>query len=396
MNKAMKTSKEEAEEKRVVNTGPHDGNKDQLVDFKNSMEDLLPWRVAKATSLVMVDSEVFDSDSRAVAGVGDGILLAFEVIDKKLKIIRYYSEGNNSAVLPLRFEEKDEEARSFIVVPSAMEQKGFQLVQVYVDDIFLGPYKSWCDEFEALYAKADFIMSSWVNLHIFPRDQVAFDNGGGKLWMWMYIVPILVRFPSRQSHLNAVQEDLTLFLQGKQTNWAYDILGNHPLIWNCILDSDYGGSNLDRKSNKWLSILGQRLISWTMLIWVGDCSLGSNLTYALTANPTIYDSLVKQFWQSAITNTKTDGSLEISATIDTIRTRNMLLWLNPKPSSSTPQAPTPPFIPTPTPPPIPTPTPPPIPTPTSTPPILKTEPTPDVHIYEEQSPVHHHFSPSQE
>ncbi|GKB66429.1 hypothetical protein Tco_0927841 [Tanacetum coccineum] len=57
-----------------------------------------------------------------------------------------------------------------------------------------------------------------------------------------------------------------------------------------------------------------------------------------------------------------------------------------QPSSSTPQAPTPPFIPTPTPPPIPTPTPPPIPTPTSTPPILKTEPTPDVHIYEEQSP----------
>ncbi|GJT03455.1 hypothetical protein Tco_0824624 [Tanacetum coccineum] len=41
--------------------------------------------------------------------------------------------------------------------------------------------------------------------------------------------------------------------------------------------------------------------------------------YALTANPTIYDSLVKQFWQSAIASTKEDGSLEISATIDTIR-----------------------------------------------------------------------------
>ncbi|GJV78187.1 reverse transcriptase domain-containing protein [Tanacetum coccineum] len=39
--------------------------------------------------------------------------------------------------------------------------------------------------------------------------------------------------------------------------------------------------------------------------------------YALTANPTIYDSLVKQFWQSAIA--REDGSLEISATIDTIR-----------------------------------------------------------------------------
>ncbi|GKD35325.1 hypothetical protein Tco_1250834 [Tanacetum coccineum] len=68
-----------------------------------------------------------------------------------------------------------------------------------------------------------------------------------------------------------------------------------------------------------------------------------------------------------------------------------------QPSSSTPQAPTPPPIPTPTPPPIPTPTPPPIPTPTSPPPPPpETEPTTDEHIYEEQSPVHHHFSPSQE
>ncbi|GJR65376.1 hypothetical protein Tco_0011441 [Tanacetum coccineum] len=82
-----------------------------------------------------------------------------------------------------------------------------------------------------------------------------------------------------------------------------------------------------------------------------------------------------------------------------------------QPSSSTPQVqspppiptptpppiptPTPPPIPTPTPPPIPTPTPPPIPTPTPTP-IPDTEPTPLEHIYEEQSPVHHHFSPPQE
>ncbi|GJW11538.1 putative ribonuclease H-like domain-containing protein, partial [Tanacetum coccineum] len=50
-----------------------------------------------------------------------------------------------------------------------------------------------------------------------------------------------------------------------------------------------------------------------------SCQLDANWLYALTANPTIYDSLVKQFWQSAIVCTKEDGSLEISATIDTIR-----------------------------------------------------------------------------
>ncbi|GJR26602.1 putative ribonuclease H-like domain-containing protein [Tanacetum coccineum] len=61
-------------------------------------------------------------------------------------------------------------------------------------------------------------------------------------------------------------------------------------------------------------------------------------------------------------------------------------------------SPTPTPIPTSTSPPqtIPSPTPPPIPTPTSPPPPPpETEPSTDEHIYEEQSPVHHHFSPSQ-
>ncbi|GJZ86908.1 hypothetical protein Tco_0658518 [Tanacetum coccineum] len=126
-----------------------------------------------------------------------------------------------------------------------------------------------------------------------------------------------------------------------------------------------------------------------------DFLRGSNLRYALTSNPTIYDSLVKQFWQSATANTKANGSLEINATIDTIRKgfsrgrpllpSMLLVATNPnagqehaavaqsQPSSSTPQAPTPPPITTPTPPPITTPTPPPITTPTP-PPI--TTPTP--------------------
>ncbi|GJR72445.1 hypothetical protein Tco_0084810 [Tanacetum coccineum] len=58
--------------------------------------------------------------------------------------------------------------------------------------------------------------------------------------------------------------------------------------------------------------------------------------------------------------------------------------------------PTPPPIRTSPPPPIPTPTPPPISPPTSPPPPPETEPTPDEYIYKDQSPVHHHFSPSQE
>ncbi|GJU46219.1 hypothetical protein Tco_1203485 [Tanacetum coccineum] len=49
-----------------------------------------------------------------------------------------------------------------------------------------------------------------------------------------------------------------------------------------------------------------------------DFLRGSNLRYALTHNPTIYDSLVKQFWQTATASTLADGTLELRATIDTI------------------------------------------------------------------------------
>ncbi|GJS99709.1 putative reverse transcriptase domain-containing protein [Tanacetum coccineum] len=49
-----------------------------------------------------------------------------------------------------------------------------------------------------------------------------------------------------------------------------------------------------------------------------DFLRGSNLRYALTTNPTNYDSLVKQFWQTATANTFADGTLELHATIDII------------------------------------------------------------------------------
>ncbi|GJU16884.1 hypothetical protein Tco_1144850 [Tanacetum coccineum] len=49
-----------------------------------------------------------------------------------------------------------------------------------------------------------------------------------------------------------------------------------------------------------------------------DFLRGSNLRYPLTSNPTIYDSLVKQFWLTATANTLADETLELHATIDTI------------------------------------------------------------------------------
>ncbi|GJR89035.1 hypothetical protein Tco_0213046 [Tanacetum coccineum] len=49
-----------------------------------------------------------------------------------------------------------------------------------------------------------------------------------------------------------------------------------------------------------------------------DFLRGSNLRYALVTNLTIYDSLVKQFWQTATVFTNANATQELRATIDTI------------------------------------------------------------------------------
>ncbi|GJY29788.1 hypothetical protein Tco_0405555 [Tanacetum coccineum] len=48
-----------------------------------------------------------------------------------------------------------------------------------------------------------------------------------------------------------------------------------------------------------------------------DFLKGSHIRYALTHNPTIHDSPVKQFWHTATASTLADGTLKLRATIDT-------------------------------------------------------------------------------
>ncbi|GJV19866.1 putative reverse transcriptase domain-containing protein [Tanacetum coccineum] len=104
--------------------------------------------------------------------------------------------------------------------------------------------------------------------------------------------------------------------------WAYGIIRESPFDLEEFSDSDYGGSNLDRKSTTGIAWIcrckegvDKSLLWFTEIV---DFLRGSNLKYALTNNPTIYDSLVKQFWQTATATTLADGTLELKATIDTI------------------------------------------------------------------------------
>nr|GFC92619.1 xylulose kinase-1 [Tanacetum cinerariifolium] len=47
-----------------------------------------------------------------------------------------------------------------------------------------------------------------------------------------------------------------------------------------------------------------------------DFLSASHIKYALTENPTIYASLMEQFWQTAALSTIKDGVMAITATID--------------------------------------------------------------------------------
>ncbi|GJR90943.1 putative ribonuclease H-like domain-containing protein [Tanacetum coccineum] len=202
------------------------------------------------------------------------------------------------------------------------DKKDIMLVQVYVDDIIFGSTnKSWCDEFEALM-KSRFQMSSMGELTFFLGLQVKQNKAGIFISQDKYVAEILKKFDlvnvkaaitpmetnvaltkdeeaidvdvhlyrsmigslmyltaSRPDimyavcvcsrfqvtpkilHLNAVKR-IFKYLKGKP-NLGLWYPRESPFDLEAFSDSDYGGSNLDRKSTTGgCQFLGQRLISW--------------------------------------------------------------------------------------------------------------------------------------
>ncbi|GJS97752.1 uncharacterized mitochondrial protein-like protein [Tanacetum coccineum] len=306
----------------------------------------------------------------------------------------------------------------------------------------------------------------------------------------MYAVCVCSRFQYlKVLHISMLSRGILQYHKGKP-KLAYGILANYPSYLEAILflDSEFWRSILTGNPLQLLQLtvdkyLGSKSIAglWFQIVntkinidmkhnmhcedtriiipastsrftEIVDFLRGSDLRYALTSNPTIYDSLVQQFWQTATPNTIADGTLEINATIDTIRqdkvfdvslvfcnmilrfkrkTKHlyqavssdqkesfgeyekgcsrrhqdlyaaMLLVASTNPNAGQehdavtqpqPSSSTPP-VPSKSSPPVQSP--PPISTPTPTP-ILETEPAPFEHTFEEPSPVHQHFSPPQE
>ncbi|GJY46747.1 ribonuclease H-like domain-containing protein [Tanacetum coccineum] len=202
--------------------------------------------------------------------------------------------------------------------------------------------------------------------HIFLRITRSNRNRLNFISQDKYVAEILKKFDlvtPKTSHLNAVKR-IFKYLKGKPHLGLW-YPRESPFDLEAFSDSDYGGSNLDRLNSikVVVNFLRQRLISWQckkqtivatstteaeyvaaanccgQVLWVQNQLLDygfnfmntkihidnesticivKNPRYALTSNPTIYDSLVKQFWQTATAKTLADGTLELHATIDTM------------------------------------------------------------------------------
>ncbi|GKC69224.1 hypothetical protein Tco_1115107 [Tanacetum coccineum] len=81
------------------------------------------------------------------------------------------------------------------------------------------------------------------------------------------------------------------------------------------------------KDDSWVKAMQEELLQFRLqqkpeesagFAKIVDFLKGSHIKYALTHNPTIHDSLVKQFWQTATASTLADGTLKLRATIDTL------------------------------------------------------------------------------
>ncbi|GJS00055.1 putative ribonuclease H-like domain-containing protein [Tanacetum coccineum] len=151
------------------------------------------------------------------------------------------------------------------------------------------------------------------------------------------------------SNLNAVKK-IFKYLKG-QPKLGLWYPRDSPFVLEAYSDSDYAGSHGDRKSTTGgCQFLGRRLISWqckkqtivatssteaeyvaaanccgqefllvALLVSTGrtiPTGLGSHIRYAITHDPIIYDSLVKQFWSPTFLRASEEGPPAILATID--------------------------------------------------------------------------------
>nr|GEV77483.1 retrovirus-related Pol polyprotein from transposon TNT 1-94 [Tanacetum cinerariifolium] len=110
------------------------------------------------------------------------------------------------------------------------------------------------------------------------------------------------------SHLHAVKR-IFKYLKG-QPKLSLWYPKDSPFDLVAYTDSDYAGASLDRKSTT-----GENPTESEGFEHIVDLLSAHILRYALTVNPTIYDSCIEQFWSTAMDKT-THGKAQIHAWVD--------------------------------------------------------------------------------
>nr|GEV85798.1 hypothetical protein [Tanacetum cinerariifolium] len=303
----------------------------------------------------MFDTSIFDEDEmvakKDVSTVGLVTIVGEEVTTAGVEVGNRFHRGKIDQTLFIKRQQGD-----------------ILLMQVYVDDIIFGSTKKeLCTKFERLM-KDKFQMSSMGELTFFLGLQVKQKEDGIFITQDKYVTEVLRKFnfsnvKSTNTPLDmektlvkdADGEYVDVHLYKSMIGSLIYLTTSRPDIIDSLFelvaytDSDYAGASLDRKSTTGgCQFLGSRLISWQCnnkkLMLLGklttaidvnavqvafmekrtesegfeqiiNCLKANPIKYALTVNPTIYTSCIKQFW--ATTKVKmVNGEAQIQALVD--------------------------------------------------------------------------------
>ncbi|GJU62821.1 putative ribonuclease H-like domain-containing protein [Tanacetum coccineum] len=134
----------------------------------------------------------------------------------------------------------------------------------------------------------------------------------------------------KASHMHAVKR-IFRYLKGQPTLGLW-YPKDSPMDLIAYSNSDYAGASIDRKSTTGEFIAGfnavdsfcdkhnmvaylEKLKGSAEFHHIIDFLTTSHIHYALTENPTIYASFIKQFWTTATSSTNVNGEVELTASI---------------------------------------------------------------------------------
>ncbi|GJX29607.1 putative ribonuclease H-like domain-containing protein [Tanacetum coccineum] len=229
------------------------------------------------------------------------------------------------------------------------DSKDIILVQVYVDDIIFGSTKkAWCDAFEDLIL-SEFKMSSMGELTVFLGLQVEQRSDGIFISQDKYVAEILRKFdlesvktattpyePQKPKDKNGPDDDVNVYLYRSMIGSLMYLTASRPDIMFAV--STCSRFQVTPKTSNLLACKKQTIVatSSTEAEYVAaahccgqvlkihtDQNVADLLTkdfdgprYAISHDPFIYDSLVKQFWRTASLRLAELGPPAIVATID--------------------------------------------------------------------------------